>query len=172
MEGPPPELVHSSRSESGFKGVHRVTGREASSSGLWQCQLSYRGRAYHVGYFRDPEDGALAYALTARGLQEEEARGRLRAPHAQQRPAPAMAKAIRSGSLSPLTAATLCVTQEVVHPANATHDDSSAAESPCVYVHPLTSAWCVAAWCVPRRPRALDAIDLTRHLLSAPLTSS
>ena len=82
LGGPPPELLLSARSESGYKGVHRAPG----PAGLWQAQVTYKQRSRYLGIFSDVEEAALAYALALRGFKDAEERGQLRPLTAQPRP--------------------------------------------------------------------------------------
>ena len=136
MEGPPPELILSARSESGFKGVHK-----AGASG-WTAQLSFRGKVYAIGTFADPEEAALAYAFTARALKEEDARGRLRSSAATSRAPPRLSRAV---PLTPLNAAVLAVAAELT--AGQDGAEQQGPDSPCIFLHPLSKRWMCAGWC-------------------------
>ena len=46
----------SSRSTSGLKGAYPVRGRN-----LWRSTFQYKGRVYHLGYYKTPEEAAKAH---------------------------------------------------------------------------------------------------------------
>lgn len=49
--------------KSGFKGVHWFKG-----TGKWQAQIKHHGKRYHLGFFTDVGDAAMAYAKAASNL--------------------------------------------------------------------------------------------------------
>ena len=134
LAGPAPERELSARSESGYKGVHKV------HANAWAASIKCLGRQRNIGTFRDIEEAALAYAYTQRLFRIQDERGRLRPTSLPPRP---QLKAPKR-SASPVTAATLAVYAELDE---AYRPEASDNTLPCVYEHPLAPGWCAAAWC-------------------------